>query len=1049
MIEWTTADKLLAYGGIGAPATKSVWPFQKYPEYSDFKQNRVVCHPLWEQAAEYLRNEESVLLFGRPSSGKTLTSRKIAFELLNSFDIRFCIARTLYEPDGPLSAEFVQLLLDWRNSELRMLGVVEDVHEPGFRIADFLNQVEAHQVTWLFTSRIPQPLLETVGISITPERNWLESVVAKLSELLRNSGRPGLPVEKVVTELCAYGQPDLRALHYLIKAAEKNRLPEAMDVRTSILHYLHGEYLQGPRATALLRLCAIARFEADCEATFVPDLPEALVDQARIEQVERDGGISGFLRLDAGFARWCLEAANQFGAGMLKQGQEDAFVLETLKNYLNAWAGRSFDLLMKLGNDDPALARNVLADKPVFDQIKRNLGSCSAATFVQLLRHLGPQAKQELSGQAAAPSLRTYLRLSQHLQFGSAIYQLSLSPDGLQIVAELGNETILSRLNDSSFFYLYILVFQALRHWPDRLRWLVERVDFAQPLQKANNLRSFIVCATLLKKFELEDKLLEAARAQPAEELARLAQNSKLRDIGWTFHMLSRDPNWAADRFIDECGPLTTSFRTATISAAGEFLSLLKRRVNQRKNQKLREAWFRFCDRLMAAFDVSKLSRVEEVGYLCGGLNKTSRTTLLKKLIHDPTSSLGAIINQVNMKPVVDCVEALCSREGLNISEAGEILGLVREETWNRWLSVGGDGWEGILCEIPVLLKLHELHHFSRIPEGKLAAKLLEFSSLDVESRKRILSSVGLSRFMDILRTFVEKKYAIPPLLEACDAEIVRRWTSFEIADKTLADRQLGLLRGLGKMVAIFCENAMQIPAWVNETIEGFPYQALPINPQTVDALNKLARHLKEAGFASTQFVHGHLLRMLDEKPALLRDSRFSLEWLWNLLVIAGHHPASEWLNGHRSSYLEAVQNARTREAIFLLWNGWLISEGCARAAVRIPRTNAILSSIALGASVDDAKHVEAWEKWSFLSIVAVLGAPVSYACEESERTEIEHALAKAENPAVKVLLTYARSHWITMSPPSAEEVGGLLAEFQESTREQIRLLLQSANVRK
>ncbi|MGH9425525.1 MAG: hypothetical protein ACRD2L_04360, partial [Terriglobia bacterium] len=343
-------------------------------------------------------------------------------------------------------------------------------------------------------------------------------------------------------------------MQFLVEAVGSGSY-NTLDVKSQISSYFRDHYLKPQTGITFLTLSSITQFEADCDAAFVPDLITSFVDQGLVEQVSVVKGTA--FRFDAGLARWCLEAFDRFGLDPEPPGARDAFVQTALVRYLSGWFMGSWDLIEQIGDENPSLARNLLAVPAVFQKLTSSIATCPAPTFVQLLRYLAPAAKTQLSTLKEAPSPHLFLQLATGYDFANAAYQLSQTDQEQDLIGSLATPMLVKKLQDSMDLRVYSMVFAALKHSPHLLATVAESVDYTTALRNLPTLLSFVNCVATLQVHKCEKRLLEAARGYPIKKLALLARASKLRVTGWAFEYLSRDENWDADQFAELCGSLT------------------------------------------------------------------------------------------------------------------------------------------------------------------------------------------------------------------------------------------------------------------------------------------------------------------------------------------------------------------------------------------------------------------------------------------------------------------------------------------------------------
>ena len=121
------------------------------------------------------------------------------------------------------------------------------------------------------------------------------------------------------------------------------------------------KYLRSPESRVLLELSAVSQFEANCDPNFVSitRTAEALIDVVTHPP--------GFLRLDAGFCRWLLDALDYYGAPDFPKKSKSYLVESTLARYFGKWYGGSASLCW----------RKLTRKNPLCCNASSKMGSCS------------------------------------------------------------------------------------------------------------------------------------------------------------------------------------------------------------------------------------------------------------------------------------------------------------------------------------------------------------------------------------------------------------------------------------------------------------------------------------------------------------------------------------------------------------------------------------------------------------------------------------------------------------------------------------------------
>jgi hypothetical protein len=974
------------------------WPFQPLPGWHDFEHDRVLCHPRWQEVVDTLRTEEPVLMVGPRSSGKTVTALKISYELLRRLQfpvISFFDAQSVFSEDGKLNDDFVYSIQDWPSKRMPKLGIVEDVHSVDADISDFLTLVEPYRATWLFTGRFDIDL-PVSKIAIQLDRFWVETVIQKVAELAKTKGLI-LPVRELVQEL---EEPDLRVIYFVLRTLLKRGRLDNWDITEAVLNHIHEEYLSDETGTYLLQLAAISQFEVPCDAGFFDAFPDQLIREGIVER-KMDVGGKSVLSIDATLARWLLQSRDKRSATSILPGQQARFVVEILSRYVGTWRLHALKLLVLLVEQQAPIAYEVLRTDVAFRALKDHIRELAAPTLVKMLQVLSIDQKKQLTNSTGASDIREYLAQSQGIDFGRAMFQLSLVEVGRSLIADIDKadpEFIERKLAESGNLGVFYSVFSSLRAWPERLMTLLGRVDFEPPISKLSHLGPLLRCVQFLKSYSEHERLLDVARKQPTKVLADVARKSPLWETRYMLDFLMADPRWPVVSFVEACKSLRASFEAANLASVGQFLSLLRAKAKNERRPELREVWQKFSARALECFDIRKVTEIEDLRRLLGGLAPKDRQSLLARLASDDhvlsgdgrySEVFSTLINQGEMAQVGKFIDLLHTLGHRTASQ--QVADLILPSTWDRWTEVKDNNWAALLSAGPLFLTIKEKCELHSIPSELIRSKLGDFLALDEDLLSITVRQIGLNRTADAV--LAARRAGLDPhrILTVLEHSQGPGFSQ----DPANAEASL---RAAGKLIAYSNHHSIPVPEWLTVALQTSLHGPFSPDANLCFALNNLIHHLAAAGNPLCVGFYRELRKILDTDAGLWRDPRIQKDWLWNMLSVEGKDTAAHCLFHHLDEYLDSLRRGTSQEVLFLLWNGWLISPSVAKESCRAIRRR--LHYITTQA------QLQPWEKYCLRSLLDLCGSRIR--TEPVDISELEKLLLTNDNPAVFFLLAYA-----------------------------------------
>ena len=1015
MTVFQPADAILRFAGTTTIAAKSLWPRQAYPWYEDYKAQRVVANEVLSRAIDILQSGSSLLIIGKPYTGKTVLVRHIASELFDRCSFRFYDVTTTHDASGDLTAEFVESLNTWTTTRARRVAVLEDIHESGFDLLEFLAQVEAFPVQWLLTSRshLKGKLAKLPVLTVSLTEQFLLKIAENSLRLMENA-QPSASAQQLVDEVAPLGG-DLRALSFLIRVPSAPSSPD-ISLTERLFEFLDSEYLLASNRDVLFRLAALSQYGVKVRKEFFTDLDESKLPPSlsveRFESAQRTA-----IRLDPAASRWLLLAAERRGK---LPTTAQAFTHSVLCDYLLREFDDTLETLALVASVDLDYARSLLV-LPELEKV--------------LARWINP--KHEAEG---LKELFTALELTQSpadwqkyiyglsgVGFARAVRIFSRTEEGRQTLLEwlkADVELFQRKLSTSGNLLAYWLVMNAFSYSAAAIQRLCAGLAYDGCFAQVPNFTLLRGYLDLMNNVGLGNLFLGEIATIPVDKLAAAAQRSSLRSVGEVLKALRTVSLWNTRGFLESMGSLEKHLQFTRPRNLSTFLMSLKR-SSGRVEPVVLALWNQWSWEIARGYKLDLFDDLTELRYVCDAVSKDARRSLLNRLLQEK-AVLHRLINNSTVLEVSRMLRDFITPESGCKYQAEALLASFNDSDWDRLLQ---SAYLDLAISLPTLISIAEMLRFQALPVPKMRERLQLILGLPDTDLAQICRETSLGQFASLCQAYGEDRTAISRLWSVVTENLCKVWIQVE---RDL-DVTAGAVNGLVKLLQLASDKEAGVPAWLTWLVTNYPYSKVPPTPQGVLALNSLWGQLRRQEIADPELIESALTALVYKNPVVLINYTFTKDWLWNQL----HKDLSSvthTVQKYEQYISKAAIHAVPRDLIFLLWNLWLISPEYAAHIGRV-----VYSKI--GGFLTTARDSAPWQRVCLRAISQILG--LQFGFEPQEEDLIRKILAESRNPGTHAMLYGVLAKLGRPCPP--EQVETLALQYPESVRSRIYELLSGS----